>query len=267
LVEEGIDLYRQDFNIDPLSFWRVADNPDRQGITEIRHVTNYLAYWDELRRRHPNMLIDSCASGGRRNDLETMRRAVPLWRSDYAYEAIGHQCMMYGLSLWLPFHGTGTVGTRKAPYYGSGYTPVEPYAFWSNAGQSFGCGFDMRVKELDYAALRRLFGQWRQTSASYYGDFYPLTPCSRNNTVWIAWQFDQTEVGEGMVQAFRRDENTEGSKSLRLRGLEPDAKYEVKDLDSGRPQQVTGRELMEKGLVINIAEKPGVAVVTYKKVK
>jgi hypothetical protein len=112
-----------------------------------------------------------------------------------------------------------------------------------------------------------LFGQWRQTSASYYGDFYPLTPCSRNNTVWIAWQFDQTEVGEGMVQAFRRDENTEGSKSLRLRGLEPDAKYEVKDLDSGRPQQVTGRELMEKGLVINIAEKPGVAVVTYKKVK
>lgn len=28
------------------------------------------------------MLIDSCASGGRRNDLETLRRAVPLLRSD-----------------------------------------------------------------------------------------------------------------------------------------------------------------------------------------
>jgi len=267
LVEQGIDLYRQDFNIDPLSFWRIADNPDRQGITEIRHVTNYLAYWDELRKRHPDMLIDSCASGGRRNDLETMRRAVPLWRSDYAFEAIGHQCMTYGLSLWLPFHGTGTVATRKAPYYGSGYTPVESYAFWSNAGPSFGCGFDMRVKELDYAALRRLFGQWRQTSASYYGDFYPLTPCSRNNTVWIAWQFDRTEVGEGMVQAFRRDENTEGSKTLRLRGLEPDARYEVANLDVGEPQQVSGRELMENGLVINIADKPGAAIVTYKKVK
>jgi alpha-galactosidase len=267
LVEQGIDLYRQDFNIDPLSFWRIADNPDRQGITEIRHVTNYLAYWDELRRRHPDMLIDSCASGGRRNDLETMRRAVPLWRSDYAYEAIGHQCMTYGLSLWLPFHGTGTVATRKAPYYGSGYTPVEPYAFWSNAGPSFGCGFDMRVKELDYAALRRLFGQWRQTSANYYGDFYPLTPCSRNNTVWIAWQFDRTDVGEGMVQAFRRDENTEASKTLRLKGLEPDARYEVTNLDVGEPQQVSGRELMENGLVINIADKPGAAIVTYKKVK
>ena len=85
------------------------DTEDRQGITEIKHVTGYLAYWDELRRRHPDMLIDSCASGGRRNDLETMRRAVPLWRSDYAFEPVGHQCMTYGISLWLPFHGTGTV--------------------------------------------------------------------------------------------------------------------------------------------------------------
>ena len=213
------------------------------------------------------MLIDSCASGGRRNDLETMRRAVPLWRSDYAYEAIGHQCMTYGLSLWLPFHGTGTVGTRNAPYYGSGYTPVEPYAFWSNVSQSLGCGFDVRVKELDYAALRRLFGQWRQISANYYGNFYPLTPWTRNKTVWMAWQFDRPEVGEGMVQAFRRDENAEASRSLRLQGLEPDANYEVTNLDTTEVNQISGQELMKKGLVIAIADRPGSAVVTYKKVK
>ena len=109
LTEQGIDLYRQDFNMDPLAYWRANDDPDRQGITEIKHVTGYLAYWDELRRRHPDMLIDTCASGGRRNDLETLRRAVPLWRSDYAFEPVGHQCMTYGISLWIPYHGTGTV--------------------------------------------------------------------------------------------------------------------------------------------------------------
>ena len=62
LTQEGIDLYRQDFNIDPLSYWRGADAEDRQGITEIRHVEGYFAYWDELLRRRPGMLIDSCAS-------------------------------------------------------------------------------------------------------------------------------------------------------------------------------------------------------------
>jgi alpha-galactosidase len=265
LTEQGIDLYRQDFNIDPLNYWRGADAADRQGITEIRHVTNYLAYWDELRRRHPDMLIDSCASGGRRNDLETMRRAVPLWRSDYAFEAIGHQCMTYGISLWLPFYGTGTVGTRTAPYYGSGYTAVEPYAFWSNATPSFGCGIDMRVREIDFALLGKLFEQWRQISENYYGDFYPLTGWSRSAEVWMAWQFDRPEVGEGMVQAFRRDNCSEATKVFRLRGLEAGGVYEVGEIGGGRARRITGRELMEKGLSVTIEEKPGAAVLTYKK--
>ena len=82
-----------------------ADAPDRQGITEIKHVMGYLAYWDELRRRHPDMLIDTCACGGRRNDLETLRRAVPLLRSDYLRPGISQQCHTYGIASWMPYFG------------------------------------------------------------------------------------------------------------------------------------------------------------------
>jgi alpha-galactosidase len=265
LNEQDIDLYRQDFNMDPLGYWRGADTPDRQGIAEIRHVTGYLAYWDELRRRHPKMLIDSCASGGRRNDLQTMRRAVPLWRSDYAYEAIGHQCMMCGLSLWLPFHGTGTVCTRNAPYYGSGHTPVEAYAFWSNAGQSIGFGLDVRLKDLDYAALRRLISQWRQIAANYYGDFYPLTPWSRDDAVWMAWQFDRPETGEGMVQVFRRHNSFYESARFKLSGVDAEANYLVCNLDTGVQERHSGRVLLNDGLPVTIAAKPGVAILTYQR--
>ncbi|MCL5095940.1 MAG: NPCBM/NEW2 domain-containing protein, partial [Candidatus Omnitrophica bacterium] len=34
LVSEGIDVYRSDYNIDPLPYWRNHDAPDRQGVTE-----------------------------------------------------------------------------------------------------------------------------------------------------------------------------------------------------------------------------------------
>jgi alpha-galactosidase len=266
LTEQGIDLYRQDFNMDPLPFWRKQDAPDRQGITEIKHVAGYLAYWDELRRRHPHLLIDSCASGGRRNDLETMRRAVPLWRSDYAYEAIGHQCMTYGISFWLPFHGTGTVATRNAPYYGSGQTPVEPYAFWSNVTPSLGCGFDMREK-LDYAALRRLVGQWRRIAPDYYGDFHPLTPWSRDDSAWMAWQFHRPEAGRGMVQVFRRHNSFYESARFALRGLKAEARYRVEHLDTGATAELAGRQLLENGLPVSITEKPGAAVVVYAEIQ
>ena len=269
ITGQGIDLYRQDFNMDPLDYWRRADAPDRQGIAEIKHITGYLAYWDELRRRHPNMLIDSCASGGRRNDVETMRRAVPLWRSDYAYEATGHQCMMHGLSLWLPFHGTGTVFTRNAPYYGSGKTDVEPYAFWSNAGQSTGFGIDVRLKDLDYDAIRRLLSQWRQIAPNYYGDFYPLTSWTRDDTVWMAWQFDRPEAGEGMIQVFRRPNSFYESARLKLRGVSEGASYLLASLDSGKggveTRPYTGRELVNDGLPVTIADKPGVVTVTYRR--
>jgi alpha-galactosidase len=267
LTRQGIDLYRQDFNIDPLAYWRGNDAPDRQGISEIKHITGYLAYWDELRRRHPDMLIDSCASGGRRNDLETMRRAVPLWRSDYAFEAIGHQCMMYGLSLWLPFHGTGTVFTRNAPYYGSGPTPVEPYAFWSNAGQSTGFGIDVRLKDLDYPAIHRLISQWRQIAPNYYGDFYPLTPWTRDDTLWMAWQFNRPEACEGTVQVFRRHNSFYESARFKLFGLDEKANYLVSNLDKGTQEQEqhSGRELLNDGLTVNLTAKPGVAILTYRK--
>ena len=179
ITEQGIDLYRQDFNMDPLSFWQKNDAEDRQGITENHHVTGYLAYWDELRRRHPDMLIDSCASGGRRNDLETMRRAVPLLRSDYIIEPVGNQCHTYGLSFWLPFQGTGT-GSRE----------ISPYLLRSTLVPSFHGLFDVRRKDLDYDLIRRVLSQWKQYAPYYFGDYYPLTPYSLDQTAWMAWQFD-----------------------------------------------------------------------------
>ncbi len=116
LTHRGLDLYRQDFNIDPLAFWRAADAPGRQGMTENLYVQGYLAFFDALHRRHPDLVIDTCSSGGRRNDLETLRRAVILLRSDYQTPQgrffspddpiplqVGNQGHTYGLSSWVPY--------------------------------------------------------------------------------------------------------------------------------------------------------------------
>jgi len=251
--------------MDPLPYWQANDPEDRKGISEIRHVTGYLAYWDELLRRHPGMLIDTCASGGRRNDLETLRRAVPLWRSDYAFEPIGHQGMTYGLSFIIPFHGTGTVAHVDAPYYGSGKTPVQPYAFWSNACPSIGCGFDLRIKDLDYDALRRLFRQWQSIAPYYYGDFYPLTEYSVDPGAWMGWQFNAPESGGGFVQAFRRQKSDVLGMQMRLRGLEAESAYTVEFFAKGKTEEYTGAQLMLEGLRLYIDEMPGYEVARYQK--
>lgn len=254
LTEQGIDLYRQDFNLDPLNFWQANDAADRQGITENHHVTGYLAYWDELRRRHPNLLIDSCASGGRRNDLETMRRAVPLLRSDYIMEPVGNQGHTYGLSFWLPYQGTGT-GSRE----------LSPYLLRSTMVTHFTACFDVRRPDLDYALLRRILGQWREYAPCYFGDYYPLTPYRLDPATWMAWQFDLPQEGRGVVQAFRRDQSSEARATYRLKGLDTDARYVCTNLDSGASQSLTGQELETNGLPVDIPQPPGDAVIVYRK--
>jgi len=108
IESEGISVYRQDFNMDPLPYWRAADGTDRQGMSEIRHIEGLYAFWDELLRRHPGLLIDNCASGGRRIDIETASRSVFLWRTDYQYyEPNGYQPQTYGINLYLPSTSTG----------------------------------------------------------------------------------------------------------------------------------------------------------------
>ena len=251
--EQGIDLYRQDFNFEPLALWRGNDAEDRQGISEIKHVTGYLAYWDELRRRFPHLALDTCASGGRRNDLETLRRAVPLWRSDHPFEPSSMQAQTYGMALWMP-------------YFGTGVNSVEPYQFRSQMTPAVGIGLEPGRTEQGYAKFQKLVSQWREIADLYYGDYYPLTPYRIENTEWMAWQFDAPERGEGMIQAFRRPESVYQSARFRLRGLDPEARYRVTDMDVAGAAEHLGRRLMETGLDVDIRDAPGAVVIRYKKV-
>jgi alpha-galactosidase len=252
IEQQGIDYYRQDFNFDPLPLWQGNDPADRQGITEIKHVMGYLAFWDGLRRRFPNLAIDTCASGGGRDDLETLRRSVPLWRSDFTFEPTAMQNLTYGLALWVP-------------YFGTGINRADSYAFRSDMGAANVLQLDVRRKDLDYDFLRRLCAQWRPIADNFLGDYYPLTPYSLEDDVWTALEFNRPEQASGMVEVFRRPQSPFEAARFQLRGLEPDARYSVRDLDAADSKEMTGRELMGQGLPVTIKTKPGAVVIVYSR--
>ena len=241
---QGIDWYREDMNgTGPLPMWRHNAPPNRQGITENFHVQAHLAFWDELKRRNPNLSIDSCASGGRRNDLETMRRAVPLLRSDFQWPDTeenvfeGNQCHTYGLSSWLPFQGSG-IGR------------YDPYSLRSFYLPSFGMG---TLAPTNKAAQQRAYAECAKIAPSMlFGDYYPLTPYSLSEDAWIAWQFDRPETGEGCVQAFRRAHNPTPFIMLKLHGLDPSMTYEVENFDNPQKSLFSGKVLMRTGLKVEL---------------
>ena len=142
----GIDIYRHDCNIYPLHYWRNGEAPDRQGMNEIRYIVGLYDFFDSLQRDHPNLLIDNCASGGRRLDFEMLRRSAALWRSDHCWEGDAEQGMTYGLSLWMPLHGVGSIS-------------VDPYDFRSGMGTNFSASFRYYSDPAIWEPAERLFSE------------------------------------------------------------------------------------------------------------
>ncbi len=74
-----------------------------------------------------------------------------------------------------------------------------------------------------------------------------------------------------MIQVFRRADSIYRQADLKLHALDPDKQYAITDLDEGIPRRggprttrKKGRELMEQGLTLEIAKKPGAALLAYK---
>ncbi len=252
LTSQAIDVYRQDFNIDPLAYWRGNDAPDRQGISEIKHVEGYLALWDELLRRHPDLWIDTCASGGRRNDLETLRRSVPLLRSDFWNDPVAQQAQTMGIAAWMP-------------YYGSGMVATDVYWFRSCIFPAARIGWDARIDAFDYPLLQRMIDECHDVQKYMMGDFFPLTPYSLAQDVWAAWQWHRPDLDAGVVQAFRRADCATDDVHLKLRGLDARSRYAVTDFDTGKVTATTGRDLMTTGLHLTSTHRPEALLVRYEK--
>ncbi|MFM8653543.1 MAG: alpha-galactosidase [Verrucomicrobiota bacterium] len=261
IQKEKLDWYREDFNgAGPYEVWRNHDALQkekagfvRMGLTENFYIQGHLALWDSLRARNPGLLLDSCASGGRRNDLESMRRAVPLLRSDYEMTQAtdkfeGFQGQTYGLSLWLPFYG----GLSR---FG------EPYEYRSLLMPQFGMhGQSLPVVKKAYDEFRRV------APVMIEGDYYPLTPYNRAPDQWIAWQFHHPGQDAGILQAFRREKNQQVELATPLRGLNPAGRYRVTHFDApDSPEEKTGAELMKKGPTLRLAGSRSAGIWEYRR--
>jgi alpha-galactosidase len=260
IVESGITCYRQDFNFNPDVFWKTADAADRVGMSEIRHIEGLYAFWDELLARHPGLIIDNCAGGGQRIDLETISRSVPLWRSDIqcypGFDPVAMQTQTQGLALWVPL----SAGCCDQP---------TAYALRSALGPGLVVGWSDRELELHrnlpLDLVRKLMAEELAMRKYFYGDFYPLLSFSLANDMWAAWQWDRPDLGEGIVVALRRPDSPFPLMQPQLHGLEPDAGYEWCNVDTGASLRVSGEELLSRGVCVEIAERPGSALFAYRK--
>lgn len=259
----GIGCFRQDFNMEPLQSWRITDEMDRGGINEIKYIMNLYRFWDDLRAKYPHLIIDNCASGGRRIDIESLQRSIPIWRTD-AYcepdcdpDAI--QTQMFGYNRLVPC--SGGVCKRMGDTYAtrSSYAPAYVGSWWwTNRPTPSEENFAWMAKMCrEYASIRHFFSC----------DFYPLENggWSYAHGGWAAYRYDRPEEGDGIVMAFRRAGSNVVTSCYQLEGLDMDATYVVTDIDTQESFDILGKTLVEDGLTVSIDNRYESKILLYKK--
>lgn len=261
--EIGVDCYRQDFNMPPLATWRHNDAPDRLGMSEIRHINGLYRLWDALLEAYPHLLIDNCASGGRRIDVETLRRSIPLWRSDYQCPANhlpeGVQCHHLSFNQWMPFSGTGTGRPYDTYQIRSSYSPALTANYTFSERETFG---DDPQK---MAWLRDRLHEYLKVRSLMTEDFYPLSQVSDRKDVWCASQFNRPSQWDGFVLIFRREESPYESATYMLQGLDKDADYLFVDADDSSETLLSGDALCTRGFAVSMPEKRSSKLIFYHK--
>ncbi len=261
----NIDFYRQDFNLYPLNYWLNNDSQDRLGITEIKHINGLYRLWDALLEKYPTLLIDNCASGGRRIDIETLRRSIPLWRSDYQcsanYDIEAAQCHSMAYNSWLPYCGTGTGRIYDE------YRVRSSYAGALAAHHSFSEREEYAQTEEEVNFLRKYMSEYLRVRPYLSEDFYPLTSFNTALDVWCAMQFDRQDNADGIIQVFRRGNSPYNSASFMLREIDENAEYSFEDCDSGDTVVISGKSLLKNGFTVDGIEKRKAKIYFYKKTK
>jgi alpha-galactosidase len=250
----GFRFYRQDFNMDPLPYWRHNDAPDRQGITEIKYIQGLYAYWDRIAATWPDSMREECASGGRRIDLETVMRMHLHQKTDYWFDNEVDQASLWALSQYLPNN-----------VFVAHLNRMDDYSFHSTLASSLCMGWIADAADFDLARGKKLLDRYREVRPLLTGAWYPLLPYSRAKDGWIASQYHRADLGAGMILAFRREQSPFRTAELKLRGLESTAAYELTYDIAGRKLRATGADLMNR-FELTLPERHRSELISYRRV-
>ncbi|MBO5895931.1 MAG: alpha-galactosidase [Clostridia bacterium] len=242
MKENGVTIYRQDFNFAPYKYWQTADTEyygGRTGICENHYVTNLYRYLDYLTESIDGLIIDNCASGGKRLDLEMAYRSIAFWRSDYncsyhpdLFDAT--QSHTYGISFWLPITGSA-IYMQDEYAVRSDIMPLLLMDFGAHTHPDFSF----------YSEQRGLMG----------GNYYPLEFGSYDSNKMHAMEFISDDSLSGTALIYKRAKVNDTEYTVKLNGLSEDKVYKVYDVDN--PEKIyslSGKDLMCDGITLPLPE-------------
>lgn len=244
IEESHITYIKWDMNRCMSEVYSSVHNSQDQGKVMHKYILGVYHLYDMLTTNFPEILFESCASGGARFDPAMMYYAPQCWTSDDT-DAIERLKIQYGTSMVYPISSMGAHVSATPNHQVFRNTPLKTRADVAYFGTF---GYELDLNKLSQDEQEQIIEQVQfmkeYREVIQFGTFYRLkSPFEGNETIWMVVSKDQNTAIVGYYRPLQVV--NEGYHRVKLMGLDPDKEYHVSIHD------VTcyGDELMNIGLI------------------
>ena len=245
-VRDGADVnyIKWDMNRTMSEVYSRSHSSLQQGRVMHEYILGVYDLYERLIQKYPDILFESCASGGGRFDAGMLYYAPQAWTSDNS-DAVERLKIQYGTSYVYP---PSCMGAHVSAVPNHQVFRNTPFNTRANTAFYGAFGYELDLSKLTEDELEQVRQQVtfmkKYRSVFQYGTFYRLSsPFESNETVWMSVSQDQKTAIVGYYRVL--NEVNVGYRRIRLKGLNPDEQYRI-SMDG---RWIEGRELMKAGLV------------------
>lgn len=248
ISESKISYIKWDMNRYITECYSHGAKPAEQGMVMHKYILGVYDLYTRLTSKYPEILFESCSSGGARFDPGMLYFAPQTWCSDDT-DAVERMKIQYGTSFVYPISSIGAHVSAVPNHQLGRVTPIDTRANVAFFG-AFGYELDLNaLSEEELGAVKKQIAFFKEKrEIMQFGTFYRLkSPFEGNDTAWISVSADKTKAVAGYYQ--RLNKVNAGWLRFYLKGLNPDTLYSVTGM--GKTGTYYGSQLMNAGLVID----------------
>ncbi|EOU1714753.1 alpha-galactosidase [Clostridium perfringens] len=218
-----------------------------QGTVYHKYILNVYKLYDKLTTRFPDILFESCSSGGARFDPGMLYYAPQTWTSDNT-DAMERIKIQYGSSLVYPLISMGSHVSESPNQQVFRETALETRA---NVAYFGNLGYELDVNNLSNVEKEEIKKQiqfYKENREVFqFGEFYRIkNPYKNNISAWMVKSNDEKTIILGCYKLLNHA--NEGKERVKLFGLDKDGDYK---LNYPYEKEFKGDELMNVGISMN----------------
>lgn len=264
ITDYKLDLLRVDHNVDYTEYFGIRNN--EFGIPEcvsIRHINAVYKMYENLKKRFPDVIFENCAGGGGRTDLGMMKNFNHSWVSDW--QCAPHSVRITnGMTMALPpervdrlFAGMGChrygafdAHIRNCMLGHISLNVISPVKAEINTEQM---EFVKHSVEVYKTFIRPFLAESK---------IYHHIPDVKNNGFSVL-EISSADKTRGAITVFSLSQ-TNGRCMICVKGADQSKNYRITLDNSGESFVVSGREIKQNGIVVDIPSSMSSELVLYK---